>query len=282
MKKLKAEKVVPDYREAGAGPAVFMMPGMEGAHQFWRPQLEALSGRYRVIACELARFPCSPRRTVDDYARAALRRLDSLGVEKAVLVGESFGGMVAQHLALNYPERLSALILCNTMDKPRLPAFGLNVFTLATLAHNLAFTPGLSMARRRKLLMWVGKHRGFVMDPSPGNRDLIEYVIEFGTSQGATAYLDRIFAGRTADYSSRLGEMRVPTLVLRGSEDRMVMADTILRIAAGIPGARLALVEGGGHCCTHTMPEESNRLILAWLDGLGLGSGTAPDQQSSA
>ncbi len=268
--KMKADEIVPDYREAGTGPVVFMLPGLEGAHQFWRPQLEALSGRYRVIACELARFPFSPRRSVDDYARAAKRRLDSLGVEKAVIVGESFGGMVAQHLAINYPERLNALILCNTMDKPRLPGFGFNAFTLATLAHNLAFTPGLSMGQRKALLRWVGKHRGFVMDPSPGNQDLIDYVIEHGTSHGVTSYLDRIAAAGRGDYSSRLGEISVPTLVLRGSEDRFVTADTTLRITAGIPGARLALVEGGGHCCTLTRPHEANRLILTWLEGLGL------------
>ncbi len=268
---MRDEEVIPDYSEAGSGFPILMLPGMEGALQFWRHQLEGLSGEYRVISCELARFSFSPRRKVDDYARAVIRRMDSLGIDRAVIVGESFGGMVSQHLAIHYPDRLAALVLCNTMDVFRRGGFGLNVFTLASMVHNLAFLPGLGDARRKAILRFVGRHRGFVMDPSPGNDAFSDYILEYGTAHGAVAYLNRIVAGARGNYNKRLKEIRVPTLVLRGTEDRLVGAETILRLVGSIPGAQLALVEGGGHCCTYTMPAESNRAILAWLDGVDLG-----------
>jgi pimeloyl-ACP methyl ester carboxylesterase len=269
---MRDEEVVPDYSEAGSGFPILMLPGMEGALQFWRYQLEGLSGKYRVISCELARFHFSKKRKVDDYARAVLRRMDSLGIDRAVIIGESFGGMVSQHLAINYPERLAALVLCNTMDAPRRGGFGLNVFTLACMVHNLAFLPGLGDARRKSILNFVGRHRGFVMDPSPGNDAFCDYILEYGTAHGAAAYLNRIVAGAKGNYNKRLGEIKTPTLVLRGTEDRLVGAETILQLVGRIPGAQLVLVEGGGHCCTYTMPEESNRAILAWLEGIDLGA----------
>jgi pimeloyl-ACP methyl ester carboxylesterase len=267
---MMTEQVVPDYQEAGSGFPLLLLPGMEGTHQFWEYQLAGLSGSNRVIACELARFPFSLRRSIDDYARATIRRLDCLGVKRTVVMGESFGGMVSQHLAIYYPERVAALVLCNTMDRPRRGGFGFNPFTLATFVHNLAFLPGLTRVQRKTILNWVGHYRGFVMDPSPGNDDFCDYIMEYGTEHGAVAYLNRIIAGVRGNYTSRLKEIGVPTLVLRGTEDRLVGAETVLQLAGHIPGAQLVLVEGGGHCCTYTMPEESNRVIIAWLEGIKL------------
>ncbi len=268
------ESVVPDFREEGSGFPVCMIPGMEGAWRFWEPQLKGLSRDYRLIACELPRFPLRLRLGMEDYAEAILRRLDLLGVREAVFIGESFGGMVCQHLALRFPRRVAALVLCNTMPGRRYMGFGLNSFTAVTLTHNLAFLPWLGESARRRLLNWVGRRRGFVMDPSPGNDRLVTYLMRYGASHGATGYIDRLLAAAFSDYSGELGSIEVPTLILRGSEDRLVRAEAALTMLWKIPGARLAVVEGGGHCCTFTVPDESNRLIMEWLEGLSLRQGS--------
>ncbi len=255
------------YIEAGEGPPVVMIPGMEGSKWFWRFQVEALSGKYRAVSCDLpARRPSFSSR-ISDYADAILGIMDSLGIERAVIVGESMGGMVTQHIALEHPGRVSAIVLCNTMDQPRPPGFGLNMFTVATIAHQMAFLPFLSDERRRRLLMWVGRHRGFVMDPTPGNADLVDYIIEHGLECGGASYVDRMIAGGKASFTDRLHEIDVPALVLRGTEDRVVMPETILQLAGRIRGAEVALIEGGGHCCQHTMPDEVNAVLLEWLAG---------------
>lgn len=255
----------PDFIDAGEGTALVMIPGMEGAREFWRFQQDEFADRYRVVAVSLARRTPSLSSTIDDYAADVLRIMDSLGIDEAVIVGESLGGVISQHIAINHPERVKGLVLCNTMDAPHRVGFGFNMFTLATLVHQLAFLPFLSNETRRRLLRWVGKHRGFIMDPSPGNEQLIDYLFAHGLECGGFSYLDRMIAGGKARYTERLGEISAPTLVLRGSEDRLVSADAVLEFLGRIPGAELAIIHGGGHCCQHTTPEPTNAALGEWL-----------------
>ena len=254
-----------DYEEAGKGSPIIFLPGMEGAKEFWKPQLDGLSGEFRVIACGLPVHRPRLSRTIRDFASEYIGLMDSLDIEKAVIAGESFGGMVTQELAVNHPQRVAAIILCNTMDRPRRGGFGLNMFTLASCIHQFAFYPFLTSQQRKRILMWVGKHRGFVLDPSRGNEALVEYIMEYGTACGAAAYLDRIIAGVKEQYTNRLRDIEVPALIVRGEEDRLVGAETIVQLAGRIPGAELALIEGGGHCCTYTIPDAPNQAILDWL-----------------
>lgn len=253
-----------DYLEVGGGKTVIMLPGMEGCKEFWRYQWDEFGDRYRVIACT---YPVrSPKlsRTISDYACDVLRLMDSLGVEKAAVVGESFGGILAQELAIEHPERVAALVLCNTIDGRRRSGFGLNMFTLATLVNIFVFL--MHEGVRKRLLNWIGRHRGFIMDPSPGNDNLADYILEHGLDAGFGGFLDRGIATSKASYTDRLSSISAPTLVLRGVEDRLVGTETTVQLVGRIPGAELVLIDGGGHCCPHTEPEATNRSILEWLD----------------
>jgi len=272
--------VIPDYMQAGKGKPLIFIPGMEGAKEFWQPQVEGLSDAYRTIATSLPVWKPSMSSSVSDCAGCILALMDELGLEKAVVVGESFGGMVTQELALYHPQRLSGIILCNTMDRPRRGGFGLNVFTLASFVSQLSFLPFLPMDQRRSLLRWVGKRRGAVMDPSPGNADLVEYIIRYGIACGAAAYLDRIVAGAKVSYTAKLRDISVPALVLRGEEDRLVGAEAVMQLAGRIPRSDLVIIEGGGHCCTYTRPEASNAAIRDWLKGIGY-YGVPPSRQEA-
>lgn len=261
--------VLPEYVEAGKGKPLIFIPGMEGSKEFWQPQVEGFSDAYHVIATSLPIWRPCVESSVADCAGCITALMDELGLEKAVVVGESFGGMVTQELALSNPQRLSGIVLCNTMDRPRRGGFGFNVFTLATFLSQFAFLPFLPMDRRRSLLRWVGRRRGAVLDPSPGNAELVEYIMRYGMACGPAAYLDRIIAVAKISFTACLHDITVPTLVLRGEEDRLVGAETILQLAGKIPHADLVVIEGGGHCCTYTMPEASNAAIRDWLIGIG-------------
>ncbi|MBN2026974.1 MAG: alpha/beta hydrolase [Actinobacteria bacterium] len=272
--------VIPDYMEAGKGRPLIFIPGMEGAKEFWRPQVEGLSDAYRTITTSLPVWKPSMSSTISDCAASVVALMDELGLEKAVVVGESLGGMVTQELALYHPQRLSGIVLCNTMDRPRRGGFGLNIFTLASFVHQFAFLPFLSMDQRRSLLRWVGRRRGFVLDPSPGNSELVDYIIDYGLACGAAAYLDRIIAGVKVSYTAKLRDISVPALVLRGEEDRLVGAETVVELAGRIPHADLVIIDGGGHCCTYTRPEASNAAIRDWLRGIGY-YGVPPSRQEA-
>lgn len=255
------------YVEKGSGIPVVMLSGAEGCKEFWHFQVDALASKYRMVATDhLVRKPSRSSCTAD-YAAYTLGLMDSLGIEKAVIMGESFGGMVTQEIAINHPERTLAIVLCNTMDRPRGDAFGLNMFTLATVVAMLGNSPFIPLATRKKILMWAGKHRGLVYDPSPGNKVLVDYFTEYGLAQGMLAQVDRfVFAGRKARFTERLHEISVPTLVMHGSEDRVSTSRTTTEIAGRIPRAEIAVIEGAGHCHQQTMPDETNAVLLEWLD----------------
>lgn len=243
-----------------------MIPGLEGNKEFWRNQVGAFSARYRVVASGLLKRQPSSQSSVIVHAGDVVRLLDHLSLDRVALVGQSFGGMVAQEVAIHHPDRVAALVLCNTTDRPDRGRLGMNLFTLATFAHPLVFA--LPRSRHKPYLRWVGKHRGFVMDPSPGNDQLAEYVVEWGLRHGLGPNLERAVAGIRARTTERLSRIRSPTLVLRGSEDWIISPRTTGRLVERISGARLAVVEGGGHCCPYTMPGETNRRIMEFLDSV--------------
>jgi pimeloyl-ACP methyl ester carboxylesterase len=257
----------PGYMEKGSGVPVVMLPGAEGCKEFWKFQVEALGPRYRAVATDLLVNRPSRSSCMAEYAAYTLGLMDTLGIDKAVIVGESFGGMVTQHIAINHPERTLAVVLCNTLDRPRGDAFGLNMFTLATLVAMVGNSPIIPRDIRKKVLMWAGKHRGLVYDATPRNAILADYFIDYGLEQGALAQLDRfVFAGRKANYTDRLCEIAVPTLVMHGSEDRVSTDRTTREISSRIPGSEVAVIQGGGHCHQQTMPDETNEALLEWLD----------------
>lgn len=254
------------YMVSGEGTPVVMVPGMDGCKEFWISQLEALSAGYMAVACDLpVRRPSTASR-ISDYAAEVLRIMDELKIESAVLVGESMGGMVIQEIAVNHRERVKALILCNSFERPRRGGFGFNMFTLATFAHLFAFLPFLSDRLRLRLMLWVGKHRGFIFDPSPGNVWFLMYLLKYATANGSACFLDRAIAVARENYTDRLPSIEVPALVLRGTEDRLVTEDDALELAGRLPKAEVALVDGGGHCCPYTVPEKTNDAILEWLN----------------
>jgi len=255
-----------NFIDAGSGTAVVMVPGMEGSKEFFQPQIERMSDSYRVVACDLAIRKPSISSSIADYAAEVLTTMDSLGIEKAVILGESMGGMVAQEIVTSHPERVQGLILVNTMDNARTRmGFGLNMFTLATLIHNLAFLPFLTDRMRFRLLMWVGRRRGFILDPSPGNRDLVQYFFDHEPECGAGGFLDRFLACGKQWYTEKLKDISVPALVIRGTEDRLVSPEATVQFVGRIPGARLVLIEGGGHCCSFTRPDDTTKALLDWL-----------------
>jgi len=256
-----------EYLDVGCGKAVVMLPGMEGAMEFWDRQWPEFSRHYRVIACAYPRRPLRLSWRVSDYAEEIVALMDQLEIDSAAVIAESFGGLLAQEIATSWPDRVAALVLCNTFDRVRNEHVGLNMFTLATALHPLSFA--LPKPWRVPWLDWVGKHRGFVMDPSPGNSALAEYILEHGMDPGVAEYLNRMLAGRNADYRNALRGLSIPALILRGDEDRVVGERTVESFLDSIPGADLARIEGGGHCCQYTKPEATNQAILEWLERVG-------------
>jgi 3-oxoadipate enol-lactonase len=112
------------WREAGAGEPLLFLHGLGGTRGSWNPQLQQFSATRRCIAWDMPGYGVSAGEESLTYERIADRvveLLDHLEVERADMVGLSFGGMHALHTALNHPSRVGRLVLADTS-----PAFGMN------------------------------------------------------------------------------------------------------------------------------------------------------------
>lgn len=248
------------WREQGPRerPAVVFLHGLGGSRTSWGPQIEGLSECFRCIAWDMPGYGASaPVRplTLAAIADAVARLLDAAAVSRAHLVGESFGGMHALHVALRHPDRVDRLVLANTS-----PAFGLDgtdpdawrSARLAPLDAGLAPAdiaedvltaiagPGLSS---EMLAMRVA---GFARVPADGLRAAVECLPGHNL-------LDA------------LDEIESPALVIAGQLDRETPVAYAQALADGLCHAELVVLEGVGHLAVTEAPATVNRLMLQFL-----------------
>ena len=247
------------WREAGEGPVVVFLHGLGGSRTAWEPQLAALADDFRCVAGDLPGYGASPPLdgplTFPALADAVVGLLDTLGVERAPLVGLSLGGMIALHTALERPDRVSGLVLLDTS-----PAFGLDG-TDPDEWQAARLTPldaGLTPADVAEDVLRSVTGAGF------GGEALDQGVAAMARipSEGLRAVIDLL---PTHDVRARLGEISAPTLVVVGEHDAETPPAYSEALAAGIPDARLEIVAGAGHLTNLEQPEAVNRLLAGFL-----------------
>lgn len=182
--------------------------------------------------------------TMADYAADCVGLMDALGIERADIVGVSFGGMVAQHVAVDFPDRVGRLVLaCTSAGGAGGASFDLlSVLGMETDARNRIVLPLLdtrndlsvdppSFAPMFDMLVPVS----FAGKP-PLNADDPAWAV------GARRQLE---ARADHDLWDRLGEVRAKTLVIGGRFDGQAPPENVVRLAGRIPGARLQFFDGG-------------------------------------
>ncbi|WP_346656046.1 alpha/beta hydrolase [Bradyrhizobium sp. dw_78] len=207
-----------------------------------------LSGGRRLTAFELFRLrflhiPVAAPYKLSDMARDTIGLMDALGLASAHVVGASMGGMIAQEIAISFPERLRSLTsIMSTTGDPRLPpptreaAAVLMAPPPATKAEFLA-----RFARTWKVL-----RAGSFPEDEALDRERAERVYERGLSPaGAARQLRAILA--SGSRKTRLRSVKAPALVIHGTADPLVHPAAGKDTAASIPGAKLLMIEGMGH-----------------------------------
>lgn len=247
------------WREAGDGPVVLLLHGLGGSRTAWEPQLDALSGDHRVVAWDLPGYGASPPLdgplTFPALADAVAGLLDTLGVERAPLVGLSLGGMVALHTALEHPDRVGGLVLLDTS-----PAFGLDGTDPDEwrAARRRPLDAGLTPADFAEDVLRSVAGAGF------GGEALDQAVAAMARipAEGLRAVIDLL---PTHDVRDRQGAIAAPTLVVVGEHDAETPLAYSEALAAGIPDARLEIVAGAGHLTNLEQPDAVNRLLAGFL-----------------
>ena len=252
--------------EAGEGPAVVLVPGLTGDNEVFRYQVAALSPEYRVIAPDLrARF-AEVEPQFDQFAHDLARVLDALGVPSAAFLGLSFGGPICMRFTTLYPERVTGLILTNTLARLDLSHVGLNRTLLIPIARwTSRFLPVPLM---RKLSALWGSWGVWVYDQSEGNDRIIDYELDAPVRVPLTVSGNRMDTFRDRDLRPELPKIKVPTLVLAGASDSYTLPEWQREIAALIPNSWLVEIPEGGHLALISHAETFNEVVMEWLAGV--------------
>jgi pimeloyl-ACP methyl ester carboxylesterase len=247
------------YLRHGSGEPLLLIQGLSGNHLHWgerflallEPAFETIAYDHRGIGLS---DPAPPGYSIADLADDADALLDALGLASAHVMGVSMGGMVAQELALRAPRRVRTLTLgCTYTGGPG------SVRTDPAVVQRLGqlFMAGRTGEAMRELIRYNVSER-FASDPA--NLESFKRI-----AVQLPASLDVLLAQFQAvgghDTSARLGEIAAPTLVVHGSDDRILPVANAHAIAARIPGSRLEILDGVGHLFWWERPERSAQLV---------------------
>ncbi|MEM3085786.1 MAG: alpha/beta hydrolase [Halobacteria archaeon] len=250
--------------------ALLFLHGWASTHEQWSAVVERLSKKWRCVAVDLPSYGQSEvpvtDYTLEFFARSALQLLDSIGVRRAVPVGSSMGGMVSMEFTLRWPERVEALVLVDSggMWRPR-------GFARRRARSDFAFAIykalepviGRSMMKRA-----FHDHRPGIEEMKARAAALREDPKERARRRTRFNSMMHVIA---TSYRKRAAEIRAPTLVVWGRQDRLVSLKLGERLARTIPGARLEIIEECGHLPSVERPGELARLVEGFLERMGDG-----------
>ena len=240
-----------DYIRFGSGDKpLLMLPGVGDGLKTVRGMALPFALLYRALAKDFSVYVFSRRRnlpphfTTQEMAEDLNEAMEALGLSAASVVGVSQGGMIAQWLAADHPDKVGRLVLTVTLSRP-------NDTVREAIAH------WTEMARR-------GDYRGIMLDTAERSysenrlkqvRREYRLLGSLGKPRSFARFLTQAESCVTHDAYAQLGCIACPTLVIGGTEDRIVTGAASEEIAAQIPGAELFLYEGLSHGLYEEAPD---------------------------
>jgi pimeloyl-ACP methyl ester carboxylesterase len=238
-------------------PAIVFLHGFALDGRMWGPQVDAFGGSYRVAAPNLPGFGAAARPSDESWARAVAEICDSLSIADAHFVGLSFGGAVAVDFAQTFPARVRSLTLVDALLRGRAPG-------IAASEHCVSHAKAGRI--REAAACWLGDP---LFAAARKRADSFARLQEIAADYDGGHWSGRI-AGRfeVADPASRLEAIKVPTLVVVGSEDLATFRAMADEYAAKIPGARKVVLDGVGHMSSWEDPATFNATLRDFLAAL--------------
>ena len=239
------------HRLDGRGERVVVLAGSLGSTlEMWDAQVPALAERFSVLRYDHPGHGGSPllyARSVEGLAQETLALLDELGLDRVSFCGLSLGGAVGMRLALDVPDRVDRLVLASTSMRFATPDFWeerartareQGVEAIADVALERWFTPEFEDMRRYREML--------VSTPAEGYARCCEAV-------------------RDWDVRGKLGDIRVPTLVVAGADDPSTPLADLEAIADEIPDAQLVVIDHARHLSNVERAGEFNAAVLEFL-----------------
>jgi 3-oxoadipate enol-lactonase len=247
------------YERSGEGPPLLLIMGMSGTALHWgEPFLHALRRDFEVIVYDHRGVGASTRLdgpiTTAQLAEDAAGLLTALGIETTHILGISMGGMIAQELALAYPERVRTLTLGCTYC-------GGEGSSLTAPAVLQRLTEAMMSGDRERALRTTWEVNVSTTMATDAGAYASFHAILGQRAVAVPVIMAQMQACAAHDTNARLQGLRMPTLVVHGTDDQIIPVENGPLIASLIPGSSLEIFDGVGHLFFWERPERSAELV---------------------
>ncbi len=262
------------YQKAGTGDVPLVLVHGFGASSFsWRENLDPLAqAGFTAYAPDMRGFGLSDKgwdKSLSQDAQADRLKafLDAVGIERAVLAGNSMGGGIVANFALRYPDRVRGLVLVD-------PAIygGTN----GGAASALVGLPGIQRWGQHLVRFALADDernaatiKSAWFDPSQVTPEVLRgYRRALQTPDWDLGLLALLRDGLRNNLGPRLKDLNVPTLIVWGEHDTWISPSNAPKLKQDIAGSQLAIIRAAGHVPHEEKPEEFNRLVIDFVQGL--------------
>ena len=250
------------YTDSGQGAVCLLIAGFNADHSCWQPVLDALQLTRRVIAFDhrgIGKSAASAAFGWQTLVADVLALLDQLDIDRAQFVGHSMGAKIALEIAAHHPDRVDRLLLMNPQAQP----IDFPLTDVLKIAGELAALGVPNDLILRNAGLW-GYGSGFCRSGLPYKQELAH-----SARVGATLSAEGFEAQRQlllTDQSDLLSRIQAPTLVVTGSDDRLLLPKQAEFIAQKIADARFQVIDHCAHIPQLDQPAELIRIMQAFLD----------------
>ncbi len=263
--RVRVNDIMVGYSEQGApdAPAVIFIHGFPFNRSMWREQMDALAEEWRVVAYDVRGHGESgggeKSFSIKLFAQDLIALMDTLEIERAVLCGLSMGGYIALNAILTHPDRFKALVLSDTQcgaDTPEAKKKRLNAIESIEKNGIEAFTD-------------AGLPNFFAPESLESRQNTVEHVRSMMSATPETTLVKTLRAFYEREEScSKLQEIRVPTLILVGEEDKITPPEAAKLMHQKIEGSQLEIIAHAGHLSNIERPAEFNDALATFLGSL--------------
>ena len=250
------------FDDIGAGLPVVFLHAFPLNRTMWEPQIGALVAECRCIPVDFRGFgesTASPPFGMDRYADDIAAVLDSLQIERAVVVGLSMGGYAAFAMLRRHRERIRALVLADTRASADTPEAVARRRALIETAR----TQGSTAVANTQVAGLMGKS---TRDKRPDVYDAMHRMMAQAQVEGIVGALEAMIA--RPDSTPLLPTIDIPTLVIAGDEDVITPPREARTLSDAIDGSRLEVLRHAGHLSNVERPAAFNTVVSEFLGGL--------------
>jgi pimeloyl-ACP methyl ester carboxylesterase len=275
LKRVEVDGTPINYVDVGSGSEepVVLVHGLGGQWQNWLENIPRLAQERRVLALDLPGFGLTPEPadgeiSIPGYGRCVDAFCDKLGLGQVALVGNSMGGFVTAEVAIQFPQRVSRLVLVSAAGITSADALQAPILTFGRVATALATN---SAARHRKLAARpITRHASLALVARHPRLLKADFAYEgFFKGAGKGGFDDALRASLEYDFRDRLPEVKVPTLIVWGEKDSIIPVRDADEYERLIEDSRKVVMKDTGHIPMAERPETFNDLLLEFLAETG-------------